>query len=874
MNLIVKNKATNLLILFVSILVISSCSTKKNNFFSRKYHGVTAKYNGYFNGNESLKAGIKKLEDDYKDDFSAIIPVYRTGNLVKNQVIHPYMNKAIKKGSIVIQRHSIKIKGKEYNKWIDDNYMMIGKAYFYKGEFDEAIKTFNYIKESYKHHPIKYEASLWLSRSYGEKEDYVAAEMELDKLQTDRKFPKKLDDEFAIVLADFYLKQDNYILALDELNTATKLIKRRKKKTRYYFILAQLNQEHQNYNKAINYYQKVIKSNPEYEMIFNSKINMAQCIQGSSKHSEKVRFELLKMIKDNKNKEYLDQIYYAIAKMDLSQEDTISAIENFRLSVEKSEFNDDQKARSFLELGKIFYSKSNYLKSSEFYDSTITFMDTEYKDYNQTKQRQLLLSELAMYLNTITLEDSLQRLAKMSNTELIKTINKIIIAEQKKELEKQELATQKSHLMFENRRYGETENNFGKTTSGGKWYFYNPATLSFGYSEFMKKWGKRKNEDNWRRSDKKISTELTGDSAIVLNQENREEKSLTNKKSPKYYKDKIPLTKEKLKVSDLNIMEASYQAGMIYKDYLNENQKAINLFTAITKRFPNNTNYTPLAYYNLYLIYIEKKDNVTAKKYQNVLLERFSESKYSKLLNEPDYLANIERKQNNQNEHYEKTFMLYNKKDYLVLIAQCDSFDSELNDNELKSRYDLLKALATNKLNDTINFRLQLNEIIKNYPETEIKDKAEEIIEILDNPAKMLGINNEIIRGTPYIFNKKENHYFLLIMQKKETDVNFIKTLLSDYHNDKYSIESLEISAMLFGRDRHLIMIKTFENGEQAIEYFKSFSSASKVNNELSKTENKKLLISDQNFQYFFKNKDFKRYYNFFNNNYLSESNN
>ena len=148
MKLSSKNKTLRLLILFVISIVITSCSTKKNNFFSRSYHRTTAKYNGYFNGNESLKAGIKKLEENQKDNFSQIITVFKTGDLTKNQATHPYMNKAIEKGSIVIQRHSMNIRGKEYNKWIDDNYFLIGKAYFYKGEFDEAIKTFNYIKET------------------------------------------------------------------------------------------------------------------------------------------------------------------------------------------------------------------------------------------------------------------------------------------------------------------------------------------------------------------------------------------------------------------------------------------------------------------------------------------------------------------------------------------------------------------------------------------------------------------------------------------------------------------------------------------------------------------------------------------------------
>ena len=840
---------------------------------NKKYHRTTAKYNGYFNGNESLKTGIRKLEETHKDDFSEIIPVFKTGDLAKNQTIHPYMNKAIEKGSIVIQRHSMNIRGKEYNKWIDDNYFMIGKAYFYKGEFDEAIKTFNYIKENYKRNPIKYDAALWLARCFSEKEDFVAAEMELDELQADRKFPEKLDDQLAVILADFYLKQENYILTLDELNTACKLIKKRKKKTRFYFILAQLNQKHQNYKKASAYYQKVIKANPEYEMVFDCKINKAQCIQGDSKQSEKVRAELLKMTKDDKNKEYLDQIYYAIAKMDLAEEDSVLAIENFKLSAEKSEVNDAQKARSFLELAKIYYDKSDYMSSSAFYDSTIAFMDSEYKEYNQIKEKQLLLAELAGYINTINLQDSLQTLAGLSEAELNQIINQLIAAEKKKELEKQQQERQRANQRFESNRFGGRENNFGQKTSGGRWYFYNPATLSFGHSEFVKKWGKRKNENDWRRSDKKISTELENDStAQTQNQE--EGRGSTNKKDAEYYKEKIPLTKEKMEVSHRLIMEAHFQAGMIYKSYLSENKKAIKILVSLCERYPKNESYTPLALYNLHIICTEQNQNKKAENCKANLLSNFPESKYSKLLNQPSYLANIEKLKKNQKAHYENTLLLYNNKNYTAVILECDSILIKTENKELKPKYDLLKTLAIGKSNDSINFKKQLIEIVKNYPESEVKIKAEEIIALLDNPEKMLKINREIESGTPYIFEQTEAHYFILIMPKEHTDVNFIKILLSDYHSKQYSIETFEITAILFGQDRHLIMIKTFDNSSLATDYYKDFSSASKVNNELSKTESKKLIISAQNFQYFFKHQDIEKYYEFFINNYLAELSN
>ena len=242
------------------------------------------------------------------------------------------MDKAIKKGSIVIQRHSMKIKGKEYCKWIDDNYFMVGKSYFYKGEFDEAIKTFNFIKNEYKKNEIRFKASLWLIRSYVEKGDFRTAESELEELLKNKRFPDKMEKELAVVASDFYVQNQDYSKAIQELKNATSQIKRKRKKVRYNYILAQIYQYSENYPLAQKHYELVLKANPEYEMEFNAKMNLARSLEGGTRDTEKMKQMLFKMTKDDKNKEYLDQIYYTIAEMDLNIKDTVSAKENYLLS--------------------------------------------------------------------------------------------------------------------------------------------------------------------------------------------------------------------------------------------------------------------------------------------------------------------------------------------------------------------------------------------------------------------------------------------------------------------------------------------------------------------------------------------------------------
>ncbi|MDG1348632.1 MAG: tetratricopeptide repeat protein, partial [Flavobacteriales bacterium] len=457
--------------LAILLLISTSCSTKKKTWVSRTFHNTTAKYNGYFNGKESIKSGIKKLHEGYKDDYTAILPVYPTGDLKKSKKIHSYMDKAIKKGSIVIQRHSIKIKGKEYCKWIDDNYLLVGKSYFYKGEFDEAIKTFSFIKNEYKKNEIRFEASLWLIRSYVEKGDFTTAEMELDELENDRKFPKNLETERATVAADFYLQQENYPLALENLGKLDKLINRKRKKVRYNYIMAQIYQQHDNFRSAKKKYEQVLKSNPEYEMVFNAKMNLARSLEAGSRDTDKMRQKLLKMTKDDKNKEYLDQIYYTLAEMDMNNSDTLSAIDNYTLSTVNSIINESQKALSFLALARIDYNRALYKSSKIYYDSTLFYMEDDFRAYELAKDNHEVLQDLVYHLDIINMQDSLQALASLPKTELNTIINQIIQDEVEKEREALEVERSKQQMMYENNRNGGRGEQFGNNTSGGKWYF-------------------------------------------------------------------------------------------------------------------------------------------------------------------------------------------------------------------------------------------------------------------------------------------------------------------------------------------------------------------------------------------------------------------
>ena len=849
------------------LILSSSCSTNKKTYFNRKYHDVTAKYNGYFNGKESFKKVIIKLENSYEENYLEILPVFKTSHVLLEKTHYSYMDKAIQKASVVIQKHSIKIKDQEYCKWIDDSYLLIAKSYFYKGDFAEAKNTFKYIVENFKNTEAAYESVLWIARCNIENLEYKSAELILNDLKFDQEFPEKLHKQRYLIYSDLFLRQNKYLAASDELILACDLIKRNSKKARYYYILGQIYQKYNNQERSKEYYQLAIKGSLNYEMVFNANMNLATSMT-DKKDALEMRDKLAKMIKDEKNKDYLDQIYYTLAEMDLISLDTQSAIENYKLSTINSLENNNQKGISFLAMSEILYDQNRYNESKIYYDSAYFFISQSHPRYQHIYKRKNTLEELVYHLNIISLEDSLQILGRMSDLEkkqaIQNIINKIIEKEQEEALKKQNREGSE-FIGGGNRR-----NNFNNNNSfSGKWYFYNPTTLSFGMSEFKKKWGKRKLEDNWRRSNKKDNSFLEGDTLEAMS---LKKSSSNNVKSEEYYMSQIPNSEEMFQVSNKKIITSLYQSSLIYKQQMDKPKMSKKMFWEIIKRFPKNIEYTPLAYYSLYKLNQELNQEDDAETVKKELIKNFPNSDYTKFLLNPDYMQRAVNKNKKEQEDYNVAYQLYKEKEYQK--SYNISFERLENDSLsyfYDSRYYFINMMSEFKLNqDTTKTINKINFALEKYKSKDIIADFLFVKNTLNNPNNLFRRNEIAENKTFYTYKEHSTHYIVVLTPKELTDAIMLKTAVSDFNRKEYSGDVFEINSVLLGMDQHLLIIKTFSNVNQSKKYYKRIFENQDVVSEIPKQNHKKFIISEENFIEFYKYKDIDGYAKFFSNNYLN----
>ena len=856
------------------LAVFTSCSTNKNTFFTRAFHNTTTHYNWYFNGEETLKSSIKKLEEKHKEDYNQLLPIFPIGTEKDAQSVTPSLDKAIKKAAKAISRHSIFIKGKEHNRWVDECYLMIAKSYFFQRDYVKAIEAFRYISRQFKGTDVDFEAQLWLCRSYIDKGDLSSAELIFNTILTEEVFPEKLNKEFALIYAHYHIKNKDFLSAAEELLVAIKETVKSKEKSRYHFILAQIYHQQENYVDATRHYEFVLRKSPDYEMAFNAKINRARSYDVSSGNIESIRDELKKMLKDDKNIEYQDVIYFGLAELSVRENKVDEAVPLYKKSVARSITNDAQKAISSLQLAEIFYEKQNYRMSQAYYDTTIAFLNTNHTSYKSALQKQTTLTGLIKNLDIITHQDSLQMVAQMPDGQRNNFIDAIIRnLEEKERLVRELEANNRAESMFlndQNTRQGATNNLFSQSNQvqSGKWYFYNPTTLSFGYSEFVRKWGKRKLEDHWRRANK------TSLSIEALESDSITEDVFDPKNRDSYIKN-LPLTPEGIRKSDKKIIEAHYNAGIIYKEELKDLLRSEDIFYKLNERYPENNNRVMVLYY----LYILNKDlglHQKSENYKQTLLTEYPKSEFSKIISKPEFLQEALANKSEIELKYEQAHNLYISKNYKQALVICLEIIENNPSNLLKPHFDLLSAMCLGFLEGRAALIIELEKIKNTHTGHIVSTSAEELLaylktsentkQIKTDEQEELDVNSKE-SAAKYVFKNNAPHYFVMLFKDFDLDLNTAKATFSNYHAEYYALESLNISSILLDEQTHMISVREFKNASKAMGYYNAFLISDARGPFGSDFD--AFIIAAPNFPTFFRNKDIDGYKKKFNEMYL-----
>ena len=870
------------------ILIPVSCSVEKNTGTTRFYHGLTARYNIYFNGYESFKSGVLKVSNGYKDDYAGLLKVFEFSDPSTASLCNSDMEQAILKASKLISLKSITarpeikdkkrsdpsetdlLNRKEYNEWVDDSYLLIGMARFYKHEYNEATAVLNYSITEANDPMIKKEASIWLARLFNETGKYADSYRILNETDIESESSGALKGMYYTTLADLFIKQKKYSEAIDPLGKALEFIKGKRNRYRLTYLLAQLNEIKGNSGTATSLYQKVIKMNPPYDVEFNARINIAGVFDVNSGNPAEIRKELEKMLKDSKNTDFQDQIYYSLANLSMKAGNENEALEYFRKSVSSSSSNQNQKGRSYLALADYYYRKPDFMNAGKYYDSTVYFLDQKHPDYQALKTKSQNLNAVVTQLVIIQREDSLQKVAAMPESERNALITKIINDVTKAEAE----GTSSDYTdRFNMGQYYENERRFqGNIEQEGKWYFYNQSALTFGRTEFRRRYGDRKLEDNWRRANKATVASSQGGGGTEENGQKAgadTSKALLDNKKPEFYLKNLPLTDSLLAASNERIALAYLEAGKAYAEKAGDQVRATESLENLLRRFPAHE-LVPEALYTLYRIN-QQSNSAMAETYRQRLLERFPSTEYSKILSDPDYyekkLAEIKMSE----EIYSRAYNEYTSENFTGAISLIDEAMKKYDQSSLAPKFMLLKAYSLARIADERTFKDELNKLIKQWPESAESKKAGEIIAYLNEKMPELKIEEEtVIARELFAADTTGTNVFVLVIADPAFNINLATFDVISYNIDNYTNKNYRTEGSVTDKKYIMITVSGFLNHSQAMDYYRNFRTEKLIRNS-SGSQMFTFVINDANLKILGEDKNPERYLLFFKENFLTE---
>ena len=862
------------------LLVLTSCSTKKNTPQSRWWHSFNARYNTYYNGQQAFIDGTIEKENGNKDNHTELLPLYAVANKQSRELGKGNFDRAIEKSQKAIKQHSIKtrpewskgrrktqkdiewLSRKEYNPFLWHAWLLMGKSQFQQGLFEEAAATFSYMTRLYSTQPaILGIARAWQAKSYVELDWlYDAEDIILKQRRDSMHFRARKDWDFT--MADYYLRSEQYEQAIPYLRQVIKHEKRRKQKAREWFLMGQLQARQGNREEAYKAFRHVTRLNPPYELEFNARIAQTEVMaEGNAK---RMIGRLKRMASSDNNKDYLDQVYYAIGNIYMAQKDTLQAIEAYEKGAKKATRSGIEKGVLLLTLGNIYWQREKYSDAQRCYGEAIGLLDKDRADYEQLSYRSKVLDDLAPHTSAVELQDSLQRLAKMPEEERLKVIDKLIEDLKKKEKEEQraqEEAEAEKVLAKQAATGNRQQTNrpttppTAPTTGNGLWYFYNPQTVNQGKRTFEQQWGKRENADDWQRLNKTVvmANPETAEQADSLAQADGAAEDVAapsdttanikpaeaadtlanDPHNREYYLAQIPFTEEQVEASNLLLQDGLFHSGIIFKDKLDNLALCERTLNRLLTDFPA-YEHNDEALYHLFLLYSRQQRTEQADASLARLVSDYPESQWTILLNDPNFVENQRFGVHIEDSVYAATYDAFKGDRYDEVHANAQLSESRFPLGAHRPKFLFVEGLSLLNQGDAQGCTERLQQVVDKYPQSDVAELAGMIVKGVQQGRQLHGgkfdigdvwsrravdMANDSTRTDTLHFERETKYVFLLAYQPDSVNQNQLLFEMARYNFSNYLVRNFDIELDQDANGLCRMLISGFLNYDEARQY-------------------------------------------------------
>ena len=882
----------SLVVLVVALASLASCTTERDGRAYRVFHNTTARYNGYFYANEALKEADIKLEEMHSERWDETLPLFLESNEETAQQIFPLMERAIEKCTRVVDRHTMapssrnrkSFKRPVLNKWIDDNYRVIGQSYYMKGDYPKAEEIFTYLSRTVASPDAEAWAFSWLGRTHMRTGNEIKAKNALGKAQGLRESSDEAMIHTQMVLAQFSLLDDRYDAAIEHLEKALSLMRKRDpRRARTTFVLAQCLRSGGEIERAIEQFQAVADMRWEdYEWVFQGNIQQAMTYERRNGNSEAIVELLEEMLDNKKNDEFQDQIYYALGEVALEDRRRDESFGLFEQSVAAHVDNDRQLGKGYLKLADLYMEDLEYPTAQAYYDSALVYMDEDNERKEEVSSLASDLTSLVDNLNVIAEVDSMLNICDMDEDMRLRVVDRI--------LREMELDLERQREEREAARQAAEAAAAADMSGDGMFWPYNGRLRASGLQTFLDVWGDRVLEDDWRRSNK-LGNLFSEDGEEGAEGEDSAEEALdpldpANLPSFDELLASLPCEEEARLVEEGRMAEAYYNAGLDYREKLNDNKKAIETWAELIEVL-DSSDFHPTAHYQLFRTYLEREieenyqnpfcDDCNSEYWAAEILRLYPGSEWARLIEDPEFQDEAEIIREAQREEYEAFLNRYYLKDYQQVLLDIDEVLARDSANAFECKHRLLRTQCVGGLTSYSGERTPyfeaLASVVSDCPDTEEAAFAQDLMRKLgvslgDDPTPKEVEETE--EQSEFAIQPDNEHYLAIFIPVGRGNGDQVKAKVADFNNSFFGSKRLKVTSNLLDRSTQVVLVKSFPNMREGMDYYTVFTGNREGLIEVNSSGYEMVLISNENYVSLFKNKNVIGYAQFFAQQYLS----
>ncbi len=852
--------------LLLVAIVLSNCSTTKDRWINRQYHETTAHYNAFFNGEEALKEAVSAFEKSEEYDFEALLPIYYWPHEKQAPQMFAKMDRALEKSAKVIKNHSMVFRGEQKNDYVFKAYLLIARARFYKNEWIQCIEATSYMEDQFrgieKADDEVFWAQLLAAQTHIRMDNAFQAEQILDEIYT-KELPKAMLFEVQKTMAALHIHKRSWERAQHWVESAAELAPNKSQKVRLTYLNAQLYALLKKGYESALAYEAVLKLHPnDYDITFSAQIKRAENFDVYMEDIAIIEKDLEKMLRDDKNISYRDQIYYVWALKRLGLEHFTEAEKLLVQSIQSSVENPKQKGKSYLALAGVAFDFRDFVPAQAYYDSALAVLPAGYGGLDTLQHRKSVLDELVFEINSIMLEDSLQAMYGMSEMDLREKFRRFIAEKQKREEE----ARRRAELAEMRAEQNALLANTGpQAIGGGEWYFFNSQVRTSGLASFKRTWGDRPLEDHWRTKDK--PAQGFGGVVDLANADDGEDSTEvalpSNDNSVEYYLSRVLLSQEDYNQSLIREATAKAELGFIYKDGLRDLVAADLAWLDYLEEFESYAQLTPKVLYGLYLLRGEQLDTEYQEKTKEKLLKEYPNSPYSALLRGEMKGPVVPRE---EQEAYEEAFAAFVSGGLKTAQMKLDLFIAQYPKTSLRAKAQMLQAFiygADEKEDEVV---AALKGVVNDYTDSEESTVAAQILALLmdDNEGRkqdFRGSGDQKVQKIDFPEQPNAPHKFILAIPAENSNINDLRNALADFNKEHFKFDNLRIQNIFYDQATQLVIVSGLRTKEKAKVYLNTFSTlGGPLEQYYPKARSEAFYINNPNFGKVYRDKVLKEY--------------